>query len=162
MQSEGLRIWVERKGLDVVKVVLLIAGWERVVKTTLRELVSLGENVSVNVALQDGPDQSDILPLRHSASIVNLCTKHVQHFEGDVIVRFHEFLELSSAHDEIFVSEGVRDVPSNWAELSPILHDSVEEAESKEELLEDFWLRALFKLLWSEGLVGLQNVRLES
>lgn len=120
--------------------------------------MAFSQNVDVDVALEDRLDQSDILALRDSSTVVDLSAEHVQHFIRDIIVSLDELLELSSGHDQVFVGEGVWDVPADRTELSSILDNSMEEAESEEKLLVDFWLGALFELLRSHCFIRLQNV----
>ena len=145
MQTEGLGLRIERKSLDVIQIILLVAGCERVVETTSREWVSLDEDVAVDVAPQDGLNQTDILLLCDSATVVDLGSEHVEHLVGYLVVCFHELLQLASADDQIFVGEGVGDIPADGTELSSVLDDGVEEAEAEEDLLVDLWLGALFE-----------------
>jgi len=86
------------------------------------------------------------LHLRHTTTIVDLRAKHVEHLVRYVIVSLYKLLQLASANDQIFIGEGVWDVPADRTELSPILDDGVEEAESKEDFLIDLWLRAFLEL----------------
>ena len=124
--------------------------------------MALNEDIWVDVALKNGANQADILLLSNSASVVDLGTEHVQHFVGDIIVRLDEFLQLTSADNQVFICEGVWDIPADWTELSSILNDSVEEAEAEEDLLEDLRLSALFELFRRQRLIRLQDVLLET
>ena len=86
--------------------------------------MALSQDVDVDVALQDGLDQSDILLLGHSSTVVDLSTKHVKHFVRNVIVSLDELLELSPGHDQIFVGEGVWNVPADRPEFSSVLRQA--------------------------------------
>jgi len=121
--------------------------------------VSFNKNVCVDVALQDGPYQANILLLGDSSTVVDLGTKHVKHFVRHVVVGLNEFLQLSSTDDQVFISEGVGDIPADGAELTTILNDSVEETESKEELLVLVRFCTFLKFFRCECLIGLKYVR---
>jgi len=124
--------------------------------------VALNEDVWVDIALKDGANEADILALSHSTSVVDLGAEHVKHFVGNIVISLHEFLELSSADNQILIGESVRDVPANRTELSSILHNGVEKAEAEQDLLKDLRLRALFKLLRRQCIISLQDVLLET
>lgn len=73
-----------------------------------------------------------------------------------VFVQKHPQLFL--ADHQIFVGKLIGDVPSDRSELTAILHDCVEEAETEEQLLELFWFLAFGELLLVHVLVGPQQV----
>ena len=122
--------------------------------------MALSQDIFVDITLQNSLDQSDILFLRHTATVIDLSAKHVQHLIRHVIISLNELEKLHSAHFQVLIREGVWDIPADGTELSPVLDDSVEETEAEQKLFKDFRLRALLKLLRREGLVGLQDVRL--
>lgn len=74
------------------------------------------------------------------------------------MVFVQEHSQLLLAHHQIFIGKLVGDVPSDWPELTPILHDCVEEAEAKEKLLELLSLLAFGELLLFHVLVGSKQV----
>lgn len=147
MESKHLRVWVERQGLDVVKIVFLVTWSDRVVNSTWRELVAFNQDFRVDIALKNSANQTNILDLSHTTSVVDLGTEHVKHFVGNFIVRFNELLQLTSADNQILIREGVWDIPANRTELSSVLNNGVEEAEAEENLLVDLWLGALLEIL---------------
>ena len=120
--------------------------------------MALNEDVRVDVTLENSANQADILGLSYTTTIVDLGAKHVEYFVRHIIIGFHELLQLASAHNEIFIGEGVWDIPANWTELSSVLHNGVEEAEAEEDFLINLRLRALFELFLSQGFIGLQHV----
>lgn len=120
--------------------------------------MALNKDVRVDVALENSANQTDILGLSHTTTIIDLGAKHVEHFVRHIFISFHKLLQLASAHDKVFIGEGVRNIPANWTELSSVLHNGVEEAEAEEDFLINLWLRALLELLLCQGLVGLQHV----
>ena len=122
--------------------------------------MALSQDVLVDITLKNGLDQSDILFLRHTATVIDLSAKHVQHLERHFIISLNKLKKLASAHFQVLIRKGVWDIPADGAELSPVLDDSVEETETEQKLFKDFRLRALVKLFRREGLVGLKNVRL--
>lgn len=116
------------------------------------------EDVFVNVALKNRLDESDILSLCDTATIVDLSTKHVEYFVRYVVVSFHKLLKLTTTHKQVLICESVWDVPANWTKLSSVLDNSMEEAESEEYLLVNFRLCAFLEIFRSKSLVSLENV----
>lgn len=54
------------------------------------------------------------------------------------IILVQEHVELSDTDSQVRLVEFVRNVPSEGTKLSPLLHNTVEETQTKEQLLERF------------------------
>lgn len=132
MESEGFGCWVEWQLLDVVEILLLITWWDDVVGATGRQLVAICHDSWADICLQDGSNKSAIFVIGHTSSIVYLSSNEVEHLVWDFLVVFNKDLELLSGHHQILVGEGVRNIPSNWSELSSVLDDGMEEAEAEQ------------------------------
>ena len=52
--------------------------------------MALGQDVLVDISLQNGLDQSDILFLRHTAAVVDLSAEHVQHLVRHFIISLNK------------------------------------------------------------------------
>lgn len=63
------------------------------------------------------------------------------------LVFIEEHVELSNADTQVRFVELVPNVPAQGTELSPLLHHRMEEAESKQELLERLRLLVAFEPL---------------
>lgn len=162
METESFRLRVKRQSLDVVHVILFVTRWNRIVDSRLREWMALSKDVLVDVALKNGLDESDVLLLRDTSTVVDLGTKHVEYFIRDVVVGLDKLLKLATTDEQVFISERIGNVPANRTELSSILDDSMEEAESKEHLLVNFWLCAFIEILCCQSVISLKDVRPET
>ena len=89
------------------------------------------EHSLIHVALQNNLDQADILVIRHTTTVVDLCADVVKHLVRNFIISLDENFELTAGNVEIFVGERVGDVPADGTELSAVLDDGVEESESE-------------------------------
>lgn len=153
MQTEYFWRWVERKRLDVVKVVLFVADRWGVVNSTLRHGMPILEHIGIKITAQNGLDESDIDVVSDSTTVVDFGANLVEYLVWDFFVVLDEDLQLFATNIQVFIGERVQDVPANWSELSAILHDGMEEAQSKEEFLEVLWLCASLELFFSHCLV---------
>ena len=112
----------------------------------------------LNECAKNGDDQTRVLIVGDSATIVDLSTDIVQSLEWNYLVRLNESLQLASAHNEILICEGIGDVPADGSELSAVLHDGMEESEAEQKLLVGLRLGALLEVLDVQGLIGSQDV----
>jgi len=83
----------------------------------------------IDISTENCNDKSGVLIISDSASVVNFSTNVVQGLIWNQFICLNESLELSSAHNKVFISERIWDVPADGSELSSILHNSVEEGE---------------------------------
>jgi len=126
MKTKGFRGRIQGQCSDIIDIISLVTGLNLVIDTRFGELVIIIEGFGPNISLQDSLDQSYILIVGDSATIVDLSSQIVQDFVGNVIIFVQEKLELSLADSEIFVGKLVGDVPADGSELSSVLNDSVE------------------------------------
>ena len=89
------------------------------------------ECIRVNVNLYDGGNEADILIISDPATIVDLGPQEVEHLVWDIIVFVKQHPQLFLADHQIFICELISNVPTNGPELSSVLNDSMEEAESE-------------------------------
>lgn len=111
------------------------------------------EHVWAEITSQDGLDESDIDVVRDSATVVDFCSDLVEYLVWNFIVVLDEDLQLAATDIQVFIGEGIGDVPANGSELSAILHNGMEEAQSEQKFLETLWLRASFEFFFGHGLV---------
>lgn len=52
--------------------------------------MALSQDVLVDITFQNGLDQSDILFLRHTATVIDLSAEHVQHLIRHVVISLNE------------------------------------------------------------------------
>lgn len=64
-----------------------------------------------------------------------LTEAHIKNYTHIILIEEH--IELRDADLEVCLVKLVTDIPSERAELPPLLHHRVEEAQSKQQLLED-------------------------
>jgi len=70
---------------------------------------------------------------------------------------------LLSGYHEILIGEGIWNIPTDWSELSSVLDDGVEEAETKEKSLYWIWLfTSLLVIFPFESLVSSEDVLFET
>lgn len=158
MQSKGLRGGIQGKWLNIVDVLLLLSWNRTVVKSTGGELIALLKNAFVNICPKDGDNKPWVLIISDSTSIVDFSTNVVESLIRNNFVSLNEGLQLSPAHDKVFISEGIWDVPPDRSEFSSVLYNSVEEGETKEKLFVGLGLCALFKVLYIKSLIGTKNI----
>lgn len=131
VHTESLRLGVKRKLLDVGNVVGLTSSGDTSVVFSVREVEVIVENLRYEVATDNAEDEPSVNVISHTASVVDLSDQEVKHLVRHFIEVVEENLKLLLANTVIFIGEGVGDVPANTSELSSILHNSVEEAESE-------------------------------
>lgn len=90
------------------------------------------QDIFVDELAQDALNQTDILTLSDTTTVVNRGANVIEHLIRHFLVVFNENFELSAGHNQIFVCERVGNVPPNRAKLTSILHDGVEETETEE------------------------------
>lgn len=86
VKTESLGVRVQREGCDVRSVVLLAALGDSLVNAGLGESKAIIENVLLHESSEDSLNQSDVLVVCYTATVVNLSTKRVQHLEWNIIV----------------------------------------------------------------------------
>jgi hypothetical protein len=92
-------------------------------------------------------DQTNILIVCDSPTIVNLCTKELQHLEWYLIILIKEHFELFNTNGEVFICKFVSYIPAYCAEFASVLYDGVEKAESEQQFFELLRFFAIIKLL---------------
>ena len=132
VHTESFRLRVKRKLLDVLNVIVLTSSRNTSVVLGVREVEFISQDFRDEIATNDAEDKSSINVISDTTSIVNLSDQEIEHLEGNFFEVIKENLELFLAYTIIFIGEGVRDVPADTSELSSILDNSMEEAESKQ------------------------------
>lgn len=132
MEAKSFWVWVQWESLDILNIILLLSRLNGLVQTTLRVSVSNSEDIFVQICLKNSSYQSLILIVSDSASIIDLGTDIVEHFVRHLFVVLNEDSQLLPANSQVFVHECILNVPSDWSELSSVLHNGVEEAETKQ------------------------------
>jgi hypothetical protein len=162
MKTESLWGGVKRKRLNVINVFLLFPSNWTVIQPASREFVSILNNSIIDVCPQNCDDESGILIIGDSASVVDFSTDIVEGLERDLFVSFNKGFQLASADDEIFIGKSVRDVPTDRAKLPSILNDSVEEGKAEQKLFVGLGFGALFKVLDVKSFVSTKDILSES
>lgn len=98
METEGFWLWIERKFLNVVDVILLLSWFDNLVKATLTECVADIGGLFANESLKDGADQERVLVISDTTSVVDDGAKVVQHLIWDFFILFNEKEKLFSAN----------------------------------------------------------------
>jgi hypothetical protein len=114
-------------------------------------------------SFQDGGDETGVLVVCYTTSIVYLSTNIVQYLVRDFIVTLNKDLELLSGYHEILIGEGIWNIPTDWSELSSVLDDGVEEAETEEKSL--YWIgffTSLLVIFPVESLISTKDVLFET
>lgn len=89
------------------------------------------ENLRIEVHFDDGGDETNVLIVGDSASVVDFWAQKVEHFVGNFLIFIQKHSQLFLAHHQIFICELVGDVPTDRTEFTAILNNCVEEAKSK-------------------------------
>jgi hypothetical protein len=131
VETVDLGIGIQWQIFNVSKVVLLRVGIYRVIEATLGELESNFLDSFSDVSTQNGLNESDILVISDSASIVYLSSKVIKNLERNDFIVIEESLQLLLADIKVFKCECICDVPTNGTELSSVLNNSMEEGESE-------------------------------
>lgn len=97
MQSEHFRRWVEGKPFDVADELTVFNNRRWIVQSAFGVLVILLEGSISDVALEDCCDESHVLVVGDSATVVDFSTEVVQNLEGDGVVLVQEHLQLALA-----------------------------------------------------------------
>jgi len=100
-----------------------------------RELVALLHNFGTEVLLEHSVHAANILLVSDTTTIVDLCYNVVESHVRHSILSNEILHQLLFRNIKVRVHPHVCDVPANWAELSPLEDASVEEGQSKDELL---------------------------
>ena len=69
--------------------------------------------------------------ISHSTSIVTLASQVGDGIKWQILVIIDEHLQLTDADTQVRLIEAVGNIPTKWTKLSPLLHQSMEEAEAK-------------------------------
>jgi hypothetical protein len=102
----------------------------------VRESELVEQNSLVHINNQNAIDETHVFIVSDSASVVDFGSQIVQDFVRYFVVLIEEHFELSLANSEVFHGEFVGNVPADWAELSSVLNDCVEEAKSEQKFFE--------------------------
>jgi len=132
VHTKSFRLRVKRKLLDVLNVIVLTSSRNTSVVLGVREVEIISQDFRDEIATNDAEDKSSINVISDTTSIVNLSDQEIEHLIGNFFKVIKENLELFLAYTIIFIGEGVRDVPADTSELSSILDNSMEEAESEQ------------------------------
>ena len=89
------------------------------------------ENLGIEVYFDDGGDETDILIVGDSASVVDFWTQKVEHFVWNLLILIQKHSQLFLAHHQILICELVGDVPADRTEFTAILNDGMEETKSE-------------------------------
>lgn len=158
MHTKSFRLWVKWQILDVGNIVGMAASGNTSVILGVREVEVIIKDFRYEVTTNDAENKSSINVISHTASIVNLSNQEVKHLVWHFIEIIEENLKLSLADTVIFVGKGVGDVPADTTELSSILYNSVEEAQSEQHFLVGSRLLAAIKVSVVNILIGLDQV----
>jgi len=120
------------------------------------------EDAILNECAKNSDDQTRVLIIGDSTTIVDFSTDVVQCFEWNLLIGLNESLQLASADNEVFISECIGDIPADGSELSAVLHNSVEESKAEQKLFIGLGLGAFFEVLDIKCLIGSQNILSES
>ena len=71
------------------------------------------------------------LVISNAATIVTFSSEVGDGFVRNFFVLIHENLELSDRNSHIRLVEPIRNIPTDWTELSSLLNQRVEKAESR-------------------------------
>jgi len=112
--------------------------------------------------MQDGLNQAYIFIVSHTTTIVDFCTDVVQHLIWHFVEVLNEDLKLATRHHQIFVGEGVGNVPADGSKFTSVLNDSVEEAESEKKLLVRLGLSATSEHIFIKCFVASKYVLLQA
>lgn len=111
----------------------------------------IGENILVEVVVEEGGDESSILIICDSASVVTFSRQILQSSKGYFGPLIQEHFELSNRDSQIRLIELVPDVPPERAILPSFLDDSMEECQGVNQSLKVRWL---YDIPFEELLVG--------
>lgn len=162
MHTESFRLGVKRKLFDVSDVIGLTSSRDTSIVLGVREVEVVRQNSRLHVTTNNLENKSSINRISYTSSIVNFSDQEDQHLERYFLKSVQEDLKLSLADSVIFLCEGIRNVPTNTTELSSILHDSMEETESKQELFVSFGFLATVQVSIVDVLIGLDEVRTDT
>mmetsp|Transcript_36239 Transcript_36239/g.69498 ORF Transcript_36239/g.69498 Transcript_36239/m.69498 type:complete len:386 (-) Transcript_36239:739-1896(-) len=143
MKAEHLRGGQDGEVADVREVGLVVALRRHVPDPGGREAVVVvhdgGHEGSSHGVAQDGHQGAPVLGVRHAPAVVALAHQVHQRLERDGQVGrgelVQEHLQLPQRNLEVRVRELVGDVPPEGAKLDALLHQGVEEGQSKQQLL---------------------------
>lgn len=106
-----------------------------VVGVQLGEAVVVIQDLRTEVALQKGLDETDILVISDSATIVSFCYQIVQRLVRCLWLLIQIHLELRFGCNKVRVHPLIWDVPTYGTILSPLQDDCMEVCQRKEQLL---------------------------
>lgn len=112
--------------------------------------------------MENGLNQAHIFIISHTTTVVDFGADVVQYLVRHFVEVFNEDLKLTTGHHQIFVCEGVGNVPADGSEFTSVLNDSVEEAEPEEKLLVRLGLGASSERIVIERFVGTKYVLLKT
>lgn len=125
-------------------------------------MVLLTDHLWVVEVSQNDVDSDSVVSVSDSTTVVGFSDHVDQSLEWNLVVEVQELNQLKGGDPEVRGREGVGNVPAEWAELSSLQNDGVEEAQSPEEPSERDRLGARLELRVTDGLVGLQHVLAEA
>jgi len=125
-------------------------------------LVVVDHDIRSDVLLKNGLDQTHILIISHTTTVVDFGTDVVQYLVWHFVEILNEDLKLAPGDHQVFVGEGIGDIPADGSEFTSVLYDSVEETESKEKLFVRYGLGASSERIFIERLVCSKYVLLQT
>lgn len=141
VESEDLGIRIQRQALGVADIGISLAMCRCEVQTRGGERVVVREDPLIEVVLKQDLDQDSVICISHTTSIVALGGEILESIERRLVrILVQVDLELSHGDTKIGLVELVADVPAQRSIETPLLNDSMEEGESKDELSEFAWI----------------------
>lgn len=158
METKGLRRRIQRKLFNVVNVLLDGGGFRLSIYARLRELMANFESLGIKVHFDDSCDETYILVISDSTSIVDLRSQEVQNLIRDFLIFVQKHAKLLLAHHQILIGKLVSDVPADGTKFTTVLHDGVEKTEAEQQFLEFLCFFALVELLFIHVFVCTKQV----
>ncbi len=153
VHSKGFWRWAQWKGFDVLNVVRKFSEVRCIVKSTFTKFIVGLEHIWRNILLKNGLDQSHVLVISHSSSIIYFCTQVIEHFVWNDRIFIQQHCQLFFAYIKVLVGEFVGNVPSNRAKFSTVLYDCMEKTKSKQKFFVLDRLGTFVKLFFRNGSV---------
>jgi len=151
MHSEDFTVIIKGKRLSEFNVASLVSvAGNEVSATFSKRVVLVVDHIGVEVVGQVELNQTLVLGISDSTSIVSLCHHVVKGFIRHLLELIQEEHQLLLGDTQVRHSEGVLNIPTEGSELSTLQNKGIEEAKTVEQTLECFRLFALVELLVSD------------
>mmetsp|Transcript_11708 Transcript_11708/g.17799 ORF Transcript_11708/g.17799 Transcript_11708/m.17799 type:complete len:215 (-) Transcript_11708:6161-6805(-) len=135
MQAKDLGVFVERQRADVLLDIAERALRRSIVSVELGEAVAVVHDFGAEVAPEHGPDETDILVVSDSSTVVSFGHNIVEGLVGNYFLLFEVHLKLALRSVEIGGHPFVGDVPADGSVLSSLEDSCVEVCEGKQHFL---------------------------